>query len=808
MSVLARKALADVWHGRGRSLLVALAIALGIAAFASLLATYAVLTRELTRGYLATHPAAATIWTDEVDDPLLAALRAVPGVADVEARRELRGRMRVGPGEWRDLTLFVVRDFADIRISRLVPERGAWPPATGEILIERDALQVARAKIGDPVTVRLGSAEPRPLRLAGTVHDVGQAQARMEVSVYGYVTVATLAGLGERPILDQIKLAVAGKKLDRERARQVAEAVARRLAELGHPVARTEVPVPGEHPHAALMGTLLLAQASFGLFALFLSGVLVVNLMTARLAGEVRQIGVMKAVGGGSGQIARIYLGEALLLGIAALAIAVPLALAGERALCRAMATFLNFDVTSFAAPAWVWLTVTVAGLLVPLAAASLPVARGVSLPVRVAIADFGLRGTTFGASALERRLAGAGGGPLWLLLALRNPLRRRARTGLTVAAFAVGGVVFLSAANVRLSLARTIDRLFERQLFDVTVVLPEPAPIPGVERALASTPGLERWEAWLQTQATVASPAGAADATRAGGGGAPAGDRERTIRVLALPDGSSMLRPQLVAGRLLAPGDGPVLVANEALVASDARFAVGREVPVQMFHHTLALRVVGEVREALTGPTIYVPRSQIDAFAEYAGRTNSLRLAARDRSPTGVAALEGALGEVLEGAGLRPLATRSQAALRHGYDEHVVMIYVFLLAVAGIVLAVGGLGMATTTSLGVLERRREMGVMRALGATPARVAGLLVLEGVAIGVAAWALAVAAAWPVGLALGTLLARALFRGSFVFAFEPLAIAVWLVASVAVGALASWLPARAAARRPVREAIEYE
>lgn len=628
MSVLARKALADFWHGRGRSLVVALAIALGIAAFASLLAAYAVLTRELTRGYLATHPAAATIWTDEVDDPLLAALRAVPGVADVEARRELRGRMRVGPGEWRDLTLFVVRDFADIRISRLVPERGAWPPATGEILIERDAMQVARAKIGDPVTVRLGSAEPRPLRLAGTVHDVGQAQARMEVSVYGYVTLATLASLGERPVFDQIKLAVAGEKLDRERARQVTETVERRLAELGHPVSRTEVPVPGEHPHAALMGTLLLAQASFGLFALVLSGVLVVNLMTARLAGEVRQIGVMKAVGGGSGQIARIYLGEALALGVAALAIAVPLALAGERALCRAMAIFLNFDIVSFAAPAWVWLTVAAAGLVVPLAAAALPVARGVSLPVRQAIADFGLRGTTFGTSALERRLAGTGGGPRWLLLALRNPLRRRARTGLTVAAFALGGVVFLTAANVRLSLARTIDRLFERQLFDVTVVLPEPAPMASVERALASAPGLERWEAWLQTRATVAPAAGATSA--------PAGERERTIRVLALPDGSSMLRPQLVAGRLLAPGDGPVLVANEALVASDGRFAVGGEVPVQMFDHTLALRVVGEVREALTGPTIYIPRSSIDAFAEYQGQTNSLRLAARDRSPSG----------------------------------------------------------------------------------------------------------------------------------------------------------------------------
>ena len=60
------------------------------------------------------------------------------------------------------------------------------------------------------------------------------------------------------------------------------------------------------------------------MFALALSGILVVNLLTAIMASQVRQIGVMKAIGGTRGQIARIYLGQALLLGAAALLIAVP----------------------------------------------------------------------------------------------------------------------------------------------------------------------------------------------------------------------------------------------------------------------------------------------------------------------------------------------------------------------------------------------------------------------------------------------------------------------------------------------------
>src|SRR6266568_3298665 len=188
-----RKLIRDFWRERTRTVLVVLAIATGIAAFTTVLASYAILVRELNRGYLATHPASATLRTDAVDDRLLGAIASDPDVLDAEARRSVSGLIKVGPAEWRTLTLFAIQDFRSIRIAKLVPERGGWPPAAGEMLIERDALQVARARIGDTATIRLGTGEERSLNLAGTVPDVGQAQARTENTVSGYVTVETLA---------------------------------------------------------------------------------------------------------------------------------------------------------------------------------------------------------------------------------------------------------------------------------------------------------------------------------------------------------------------------------------------------------------------------------------------------------------------------------------------------------------------------------------------------------------------------------------------------------------------------------------
>jgi len=187
-----RKAIRDLLQESTRTTLVVLATAIGISGFLGVLSTYAILTRELGKGYLETNPASATLHTDAVDHALLSAVLADPDLSEAQARRVLHGRIRTGPAEWHNLAIFVVEDYGNIRLNKFVPEQGTWPPGTGEILIERDAFQVAHAKIGDNVSIRLGHGKDQTLRVTGGVHDVGLAQARMESSVYGYISVDTL----------------------------------------------------------------------------------------------------------------------------------------------------------------------------------------------------------------------------------------------------------------------------------------------------------------------------------------------------------------------------------------------------------------------------------------------------------------------------------------------------------------------------------------------------------------------------------------------------------------------------------------
>src|SRR5689334_14030044 len=137
-----RKTLRDFQQESARTILVVAAMAIGIAGFAAVLSAYAVLTRELDRGYMATNPASATLHTDSIDDALVAAVLSNRAVSDAEPRRAVSASIKTGPVQWRRLTLFVVKDYGNIRLGKIVPDGGTWPPAKGEVLIERDAFRV------------------------------------------------------------------------------------------------------------------------------------------------------------------------------------------------------------------------------------------------------------------------------------------------------------------------------------------------------------------------------------------------------------------------------------------------------------------------------------------------------------------------------------------------------------------------------------------------------------------------------------------------------------------------------------------
>lgn len=797
MTAERRKIVTDLRPHGARTLLVVLAIALGVAGFGGLLATEAILSRELDASYRATNPASAVLTLDRADRALARELRARGLADDAEPRRVLHGRLKARPGDWRPLVLFVLDDFASVRLSRVVPQRGAWPPGPGEVLIERDAFATARTPIGAAVPVETGAGIERALRVVGTAHDVGQAQARMEQIVYGYVSADTLPLLGEEPFLDQLLVLAPGDASDAAHVRAATDDVGRWLEANGRTVYHAHVPEPGRHPHADLTSLLLRVQSAFGLAALALAGVLVAGLLTARMAAERRSIGVLKAIGATRWRIARLYLAQAAVLGAAGLALGVPAGLWGARVLVRTMADFLNIDVASFAVPPRVFLLQAVVGLLVPVLAAAWPVWRGTAVSVRDALSDAGVSPGAFGRSALDRALVRVSGPGRPVLLAVRNVLRRPGRMAPAFATLAIAGLCFVAALSVRGSLARTLDRMFDAQRFDLTASFAAPVPREAAERAALRVAGVVAAEGWRTA------------------GGCVAGDGDacgEPFAVVAAPPASRLLAWVPEDGRGLEAGDADAVVVNTRLRARQRAPEPGSSVRLKIGDRVVTARVVGMHREPFAPPTAYVPLALLESAAPSAlgAATNSLRLDVEPSrlDPESQVGVRAALEEELAREGLRASAMTGTRDRRRIFDAHFEMIAVFLVIAAGALGTVGGLGLATATSLNVLERRRELAVLRAIGASPRAVGVLVVAEALVVSLAAWAASVAVAWPLSRAVSDALVRALMRSPLDFALDARGPVGWLVLSVALTVAASAVPAWRAGRIAVRSALADE
>jgi putative ABC transport system permease protein len=130
------------------------------------------------------------------------------------------------------------------------------------------------------------------------------------------------------------------------------------------------------------------------------------------------------------------------------------------------------------------------------------------------------------------------------------------------------------------------------------------------------------------------------------------------------------------------------------------------------------------------------------------------------------------------------------------------------LLAMSMLAGIVGSLGLMGTMSINVLERSREIGVMRAIGASTTAVIGIFVAEGVILGLLSAIIAIPLSYPGAEFFSAALGDLIFKLPLNFRYSTLGLAIWLAVIVLLSALASLLPALRAARISVRETLAYE
>jgi putative ABC transport system permease protein len=123
------------------------------------------------------------------------------------------------------------------------------------------------------------------------------------------------------------------------------------------------------------------------------------------------------------------------------------------------------------------------------------------------------------------------------------------------------------------------------------------------------------------------------------------------------------------------------------------------------------------------------------------------------------------------------------------------------------IIAIVGSIGLSGVLSLSVLERRREIGVMRAIGASSGKISALFIGEGLILGLLSWLIALPLSIPAGYLMTQAMGAAL-QTEIVYRNTPRGAFYWLGIVLVLSIIASWFPARGATRISVRESLAYQ
>lgn len=793
------KVVRDLSLNKTRTAQALIALVIGTFGVGADLSGYSILSREIRVNFEGTNPPSVILHVEGegADRELAREVERLPGVARAEARGLIEGRVLYAPDEWRRLLLFVVDDFGALRVSTFTREKGAAQPADGEMLVERSAVPFLQKALGDEVTVQTPSGPRRTLRIAGIVHDAAQSPGWMDGIGYGYINRETLALLGEGRALNELRLVVAEGASPAE----VGQRARTLLESRGRPVSSVNARQAAQHPHADQMASLLFLFGAFGALSLVLGGLLAASVIATLLRQQIRQIGAMKAIGATAWQVAGLYGGAVAMLAAVGLAIGVPAGALAGTAYARFVSGALNLNLTSKEIPGWVFLVQLGAGMLVPLFAAAFPVVRGSRITVREAISDYGIAASGLQRTrwdALAEWLPGIGRPAL---LSLRNTFRRRGRLALTLGIMSVGGATFMTAFNVSGSWRNTVDSLFEARRYDLQVVFSQPYPVGVLEEVVGRVPGVKRVEAWGGAWARKQ-----ADDSAEG----------YRLMVTAVPPETAMIAYPLLEGRWLRPDDSNAIVINHELRQdAEAGIRVGDVLTLDIQGRPSTWNVVGVVRELgvrRRGQNIpasaYVSQRFFEEVTGVRGRSANLVLSSDERGPEPLRELTKRIERALDSAGLKRTIVQPSTHRKQELLDHLVVIRDFLLAMAALVATVGGLALASAMSVNVMERTREIGILRAIGASAREVMRIAVGEGLILAGLSWLAAIALSHPLSLVIGNFAGRVFVHTDLDNTFSTAAALGWLALALAIGAVASALPAMAPIRSSVGEALRYE
>ncbi|KAA3642354.1 MAG: hypothetical protein DWQ07_25305 [Chloroflexi bacterium] len=795
-----RKLLNDLWGNKSRTLLVVLSIAIGVGAVGMISNSHVMMERDLYSQFERANPHSIIFYISPYPEELATSIAGNRDIQQAQPWRTTSAQVLTADGGKSGIELNTAPDFENIEVNRFECEVGCGVPGDRQIVLERLTAEVLGVGVGDTVTIEMPDEKQYELAVIGIVHDLTKVPPTLFNQLYAYVDMSTLRWMGEASYYNRLDVIMAEKADQTEHVRQVAEDLRVEVIEpSGYQVATTSFGFIASSPRAywaedQIQGILVIFNV-MSVLCMLLSAGLVINTISAILTQQVQQIGIMRSIGAKRSQIIQMYVVSVVVFSVLALIVALPLGLLGAWGIASFMASYLNYDLTAVNLPISIVLLQVGLGFLIPLAAGLFPILSGTRISIYDAIYQHGISGSGR-RGTLDQLLKQVRAMTRPLAMSLRNTFRKKARLAFTLITLTLSGAMFISVFSTRSSLQGQLDEMTRYSEFDVSIALDPGIKAQSAVREALRLPGVDYAEVWYSANGVIIYEDGSE--------GTP-------VLFRSTEDEGITVDPRIMAGRWLETTDRLQVVVSEDLIDDEPDVKLGSVLEISVDGISKDYEVVGIVSRHISLPTIYMNYRQFEKVSGPFTQGSEVRVRSSVTS-LGTREQQEATAEVLEqhfkDSYLSSSTAQTRADLLDNISNAFDVVLIFLVIMATLLAIVGGLGLAGTMSMNVLERTREIGVLRAVGASNQAVRQVVLVEGVIVGVTSWLFGAVLSIPFGLGLSNAVGLAIFSSTVPYHYSLAGMVTWLGLAMVIGAIASIAPARRASNLTVREVLAYE
>ncbi len=796
------KVIADIWNSFSRSVMITASIAVGLFAIGIITTLYILLQRDMELGYAAANPANVQMMVINLTDDAISNASNVRDVKDAETVQSVSMRALDSAGDWETLTINISDNVQTKKINQLELVDGKWPVQARDIVIDQYKFHEFGVEIGDEISIELSNRTIRRMKVVGVVKDQtigssGAAGGFFMAGAQGYVNSVALGWLNLHDTPNMLYITARERGSNEDDLRSLGDKVRQVLEENGGRVVSQSVRSTYDHPNSTYTDAVASILFMLGALVLFLSSILVTNTFQALLNQQVKQIGIMKILGARSNQVIGIYTSMIFLYGILAFVVSLPLANRAALSMLYYLSDEINYTVLEFRTVPLAAILMLVLALIVPQIAGFFPILQGVRISAQEATSGIQQKfhqdtivNTKFSKTLLKVL-------PRPILVSLRNTVRRKGRLILTLVTLSLGGSIFIGTFNVRASIDNYIGRVGEYFLADINLTLESDYHMREIEEVLKKLPQVQLVEGWGGTSAEILRSDGlVAD----------------TTSILAAPAGSPLVNPILLSGRWLEAGDYKKIAISERFQEIFPGVQPGDNIILRVAGKETSFEVVGcfQLVGSAGGYVAYTTFEDLNRLMGLGNRTNTYKIASTQENMSSEAQndLAHIIDQHLKASGYKVKEIQPGQALNNNATQGLNVLTYVLLVMALLTALVGSIGLTGTMSLNVMERRREIGVLRAIGASDRKVINIVLVEGLLIGIMSWIIGSLASLPISKMLSNAIFYSLFGADWGVSIDPLGYLLWLLMVLVLSLFSSLLPARNAARLTIREVLSYE